>query len=246
MNKTVLITGAAVRVGKAIALELATAGWDVVIHYRNSHKEAEQLAAEIQAKGRKAHLAQSDLQDSAQVSRLIPQLTEKGVHLDCLVNNASLFEKDALATVTHDGWGRQMDVNCFAPVQLIRDFAAQYQGNDGNVINIADGLEGWSMSPVFFSYTMSKRALMNATQLLVRVLAPRIRINVVAPGATLESALDKQHGTFAKLEKIVPLGHNTQLQEVCDTVRYIIGAPSLTGQVLSLAGGIHTQPQWAV
>jgi NAD(P)-dependent dehydrogenase (short-subunit alcohol dehydrogenase family) len=236
-SKTVLITGAALRLGREIALSFADNGWDVVIHTHRSKKAADELAALIEQKKRKATVVQADLTDAQAVSRIIPALSRRGVALDCLVNNAAQFNKDSLHNLTPESWRQHMDVNLFAPLQLIRDFAAQYKGASGNIINITDGMHGWSLSPTFLSYSLSKLSLNNATQLLVCELAPRIRINAIAPGPTLEGMQDKKN-TFAKLKKIIPLARTSSPSEVCDAVHYILSASSLTGQIISLSGGM--------
>jgi len=240
-RKTVLITGGAVRVGQAIALALAKRGFDVVIHTHTSKKAADALAKRIRRMKRKAYVVMADLSDPVAVAGIIPSLTEKGVTLDCLINNAAQFNKDTLASLTPESWRCHMDVNVFAPLQLIRDFVAQYKGKDGNIINITDGMMGWSVSPTFLSYGLSKMTLANATQMLARELAPRIRINAVAPGPTLPGMQDKKD-TFAKLEKIIPLTRTSTPAEVCDAIAYILQAPSLTGQIIALSGGLQITP----
>jgi NAD(P)-dependent dehydrogenase (short-subunit alcohol dehydrogenase family) len=179
------------------------------------------------------------------VARIIPSLTRQDVHLDCLINNAAVFEKDDLATLTPASWQGHMQTNLFAPLLLIRDFAKQYKGSAGNIINITDGLAGWSVSPTFFSYAMSKLALTDATRMLVRELAPAIRINAIAPGATLEGEHDKKDA-FTKLREVIPLARVSAPEEICAAVHYILSAPSLSGQILSLAGGIETPYQFSV
>ena len=165
-KRTVLITGAAVRVGSAIAKSLSRAGWDVVIHYHTSADAAHALQKEIHNQGRVAHLERADLSDDVAVSSLIPSLTKKNIHLDALINNASVFTRNTLAQLTPQNWHAHMQVNCFAPLQLIRDFAAAYKGESGAVVNITDGLDGWSISPSFLSYSLSKRALLSSSSVL--------------------------------------------------------------------------------
>lgn len=243
MNKTVLVTGGAIRVGRALCLSLADAGWNVAIHYHRSQQEAEELSSLIMSKGRKAWLLQADLSDDDAVSALFPTLMQQGVTPDALINNASLFEKNSLSELSRKNWQRHMDVNCFAPLQLTRDFAASYQGHEGNVINITDGMEGWSLSPTFLSYALSKKALADATRLLARTLAPRIRINAIAPGPVLEGTQDKPE-TFAKLRQIIPLQRTGSPEDICNAVLYILRSPSLTGQTLTLSGGLDLALQW--
>lgn len=236
-TQTVLITGAAIRIGREIALSLADCGWDIAVHYNTSEEHAEELAAMIKNKGRKAFLVQADLRNPQEVAQVIPAVTKHGVTIDCLINNASLFEKDSLADITPESWRSHMDVNLFAPMQLIRDFAAQYKGDAGNIINLTDGLTGWSLSPAFLSYSISKFGLSEITRLLVTELAPCIRINAIALGPTTPGKQDNPD-TFEKLRKFIPLGRTSSTEEVCNTVDYILSSPSLTGQVISLSGGV--------
>lgn len=243
--KTILVTGGAVRVGRAICLAMADAGWDVAIHYNRSDKEAQELASVITAKQRAAHLVQADLKDEVATAGIFKALAAKGVHVDCLVNNASLFLKNGFSDMKRASFNDHMAVNCIAPLQLAKDFATQYKGEDGNIINITDGLEGWSMSPAFLSYALSKRALADATAMLVRTLAPRVRINAIAPGATLEGAQDKAD-TFSKLRDIAPLKRTGSVQELCSGIHYVLSSPALTGQTINLSGGMHTLPQYAI
>lgn len=242
---TILVTGAAVRVGKDICLAMADAGWDVVIHYNRSEKAAQELAGIIAGKKRAVHLVQADLRDEASTAGIFKQLAAKHVQVDCLVNNASLFLKNGFTDLSRASFNDHMAVNCVAPLQLAKDFAAQYKGEDGNIINITDGLEGWSMSPAFLSYALSKRALADATAMLVRALAPRVRINAIAPGPVLEGVQDKAD-TFSKLRDVMPLKRTGSTQEICGAIRYIVSSPTFTGQTITLSGGMHTLPNWAI
>lgn len=234
MTQTVLITGAARRIGRYIALAMADGGWDVVVHYHASADAAHELVEMIAEKGRKAWAVQADLTCPLATAGLIPALE---VVPDCLINNAALFEKDTLATITPQGWQRHSQVNLFAPLQLIRDFADRYQGTQGNIIHITDGINGWSLSPGFLSYTISKTALQHTVSLLAPELAPAIRINAVAPGATLEGQQDKAD-TFARLQEKMPLKRTSSPEEIMQAIAYLLSAPSVTGQVISLAGGL--------
>jgi len=236
-TRTVLITGAAQRIGRALALSLARGGWDVALHFNTSANEAKTLAALIRKLGRKAYLVQADLQDAKALARIFPALKKQGMVPGCLINNAALFEKDTLATLESESFRAHMETNLFAPLFLMREFAAYYKGNDGNIINITDGMARWSMSAGFLSYALSKEGLGSATRLTARSLAPRIRVNAIAPGATLKGKLDKQD-TFDRLEKIIPLRRVSSPQEICDAIQYILSSPSLTGQILSLSGGM--------
>jgi NAD(P)-dependent dehydrogenase (short-subunit alcohol dehydrogenase family) len=238
MARTMLITGAAKRIGRALALFFARDGWDIALHYRRSEKEAAEVATRITALGRKAHLVKADLRDAKAALSLIAALKGKGVTLECLINSASVYQKDSLATLAPDRWADHMDTNLLAPLLLMRDFAAAYKGKDGNIINITDGFYGGSMSPKFLSYTLSKQGLAFATRLLARELAPRIRINAIAPGATLFSKQEEKNTfTGSELEKAIPLKRASSPEEICEAARYILATPTLTGQTLSLSGG---------
>lgn len=238
--KTVLVTGAAVRVGRALALSFAQGGWNVVIHYHRSEKEAQSLANEIGKLKQQAHLVRADLSDASAVAEIIPSLVQRKATPDLLINNAAVFEKDGIATLSPASWDLHMKTNLLAPLMLMRDFAAHYQGTEGNIINLTDGLYGWSMSPVFLSYSLSKEGLNDATRFLAKELAPRIRVNAIALGATLESKHDGKE-TFDKLRNIIPLGRTSSPDEVARTAHYIISTPTLTGQIVSLSGGM-TKP----
>jgi NAD(P)-dependent dehydrogenase (short-subunit alcohol dehydrogenase family) len=231
--KTVLITGAAKRVGRHIALYLADIGYDIAIHYNKSATEAQELAKIIKAKGRNAYLVQADLSDEMQLSDIYNNLP----HIDCLINNAAVFEKDNLANLTHKSFNQHLSVNLYAPLQLIAGFVKQYQGCEGNIINITDGIIGWSISENFLSYAISKQALQNSVKLLVAELAPNIKINTIAAGATLQGHQDKAD-TFDKIKNLMPLQKTSNPDEICASIKFIINNPSITGQVISLAGGL--------
>jgi len=237
MARTILITGAGKRLGRAFALSLARAGWNVAVHYHRSEKEAKETAAEIESLSRKAYLVQADLNDTDAVSGIFPALAKQGARIDALINSAAAFEKDTLATLTQESWREHMQVNLLAPLLLMRDFARHYKGAEGCIINITDGLQGWSMSPAFLSYALSKESLTHATRMLARELAPAIRINAIAPGATLEGKQDKED-TFAKLAGIIPLKRTGSIEEVARALHFLLESPSVTGQVLMLSGGM--------
>jgi NAD(P)-dependent dehydrogenase (short-subunit alcohol dehydrogenase family) len=236
-SPTVLITGSAARLGREIALSMARDGWNIALHYNRSFKEARELVTMLEGLGRKTFLIKADLNAPRAVAGIVSSLAEKGIKLDCLINNAAMFEKDSLKTLTQESFHSHIDANLFAPLMLMRDFAAQYEGASGNIINITDGMKGWSMSGAFLSYALSKQALVHATRMLALELAPRIRVNAIAPGATLPGKQDKKD-TFAKLKKIIPLGRVSSPLEVCHAIGYILSSPSLTGQILSLGGGM--------
>ena len=236
-DNTVLITGAARRIGATIAIAMAEAGWNVAIHYHNSQRQAEELAGTITLQGRKAFLVKADLHDNDSVAGIFPELVRQGARIDCLINNAASFKKDTLTTFTPYHFQQQMQVNAGAALQLTKDFAQHYTSKEGNVIHLTDGIKGWSMSPAFLSYSLSKMALENSVTLLASELAPGIRINAIALGATLEGVQDKEH-TFEKIKQMTLLKRNSSEAEIIQTIHYLLAVKSVTGQVIRLAGGL--------
>lgn len=235
---TALITGAARRIGHSIALDLAAHGWDIAIHYNSSHKEAEQVATGIEAYGRRVATFQADLGMESECERLVPLICEEMGPLSCLINNASVFEHDTPETATRDSWDLHMQINLRAPFVLTQGFASQLSGDmEGNVINIIDQ-RVWNLSPVFTSYTLSKAGLWALTQTLAQGLAPSIRVNAIGPGPTLRNAFQSEK-SFQQEWKSVLLGRKVDLEEICEAVRFILDARSMTGQMIALDSGQH-------
>jgi NAD(P)-dependent dehydrogenase (short-subunit alcohol dehydrogenase family) len=235
--KSVLITGGAVRIGRTTALHLARKGWNVVIHYRHSGDEIPQDLAELKALKVKAVAVQADLRVENALSGLIRQATATlGMPLTALVNNAAVFEKDQLSTFTRSDWDKHMDVNLYAPLRLIADFAAQLPSSShGSVVNLIDGCEAMCMSPAFLTYSLSKYGLAHATRLLAQDLAPRIRVNGISPGLTLPKA--GEEAMFDRLVAKLPLQRPTAPEEIAAMVAHLLESPSITGQIVALDGG---------
>ena len=182
-----LITGAARRIGRAIALSLADAGYDIGVHYHTSRDDAGALVAEIEARGRRAVVLAADLADASQVMGLIPQMAARLAAPVCLINNASEFRHDTIATVTPQSWAVHQDTNLLAPVLLSQAlFLHLPERATGNVVNIIDQ-RVLRLTPDFFSYTISKAGLWTATKTLAQALSPRVRVNAVGPGPVLAS-----------------------------------------------------------
>lgn len=236
---TVLITGAAKRVGRVLALHLAAQGHDVLVHYHHSQNEAESLAAEIRAMGRQAALAQADLSQPEAVEAIFAA-AEGMPPVTMLIHNASRFERDQLASLSPDAMRAHFAVNVETPLLLTQAFAARFPKGElpGNVICLLDGMIGWSISPTFLSYSLSRLAMQDAVPLLAQELAPHIRVNGIALGATLPGAQDKP-STFAKLEWTTPLRRVSHPGEVCDAVDYLLRADGVTGQLINLSGGMN-------
>jgi NAD(P)-dependent dehydrogenase (short-subunit alcohol dehydrogenase family) len=234
----VLITGGAVRIGRAISLFLAKSGYSAAIQYNHSKEQAVDLAAAIRDAGGNAACFQAALADRAQVDALIPQINQAMGPLTCLVNNASHFADDRLPQLSAESWHSHMAVNLEAPVFLAQAFATQLpEGQTGNIINILDQ-RVLRPNPHFFSYTLSKSALWAATITMAQTLAPRIRVNAIGPGPTLRSAYQSEED-FERECRAMPLGHGTSAGEIAEAVLYILRTPSLTGQMIALDGGQH-------
>lgn len=236
--KTALITGAARRIGRAIAMDLAAHGWRVGIHYRRSREEAEALASEIRLAGGEAAALAANLADIADVQTLIPRCTEALGLPTCLVNNASEFFLDTIGSVTPEGWHTHLDINLKAPVFLAQAlYASLPAGVEGSVINIIDQ-RVWRPTPDFFSYTISKAGLWTATQTLAQAMAPRVRVNAIGPGPVLQS-VHQTPSDFAAEKNSTPLQRGPSLAEIAAAVRFILETPSMTGQMIALDGGQH-------
>jgi NAD(P)-dependent dehydrogenase (short-subunit alcohol dehydrogenase family) len=238
MNKTVLITGAARRIGRQLALDLASDGWNVAVHCNTSRDEGEQVVAEIIKMGRKAYVVQGNLADAIVPDHLIKEATKHLGPLTALINNASIFESDEVGSITLDSWSHHQDINLRAPVMLAQSFARQLpEEMHGNIINIIDQ-RVWKLNPRFFSYTNSKAGLWSATRTLAQALAPRIRVNAIGPGPALPSVrMDKAE--FKKQERLTLLGRGTSPTEISQAAKFILSQPALTGQMIALDGGQH-------
>jgi NAD(P)-dependent dehydrogenase (short-subunit alcohol dehydrogenase family) len=237
MTKTVLITGAAHRIGRAVALGLAEDGWKIAIHYSNSANAANELAQIITDKGGNAETLQANLGDAGEANNLISRVVETVGPLSALINNASVFERDEVTTLTDDSWDMHLNVNLKAPAILMRDFAKQAQAG-GNIINIIDQ-RVWRLNPDFISYTVSKTGLWTLTQTFAQALAEQqIRVNGIGPGPTLANQRQNPE-EFEKQTRLVPLGSGANPQDIIDGVRYILSAQAMTGQMIALDGGQH-------
>lgn len=235
---TALITGSARRIGRAIALDLARNGWQVCVHYRRSAGEAEALVAEIRAAGGTGVAIAGDLASEADADRLFPKCIDALGPPVCLINNASEFLVDTVASVTPETWDTHLDINLKAPVFLAKSlFLNLPEGAVGNVINIIDQ-RVWKLTPDFFSYTISKAGLWTATRTLAQALAPRVRVNAIGPGPVLKS-IHQTDADFAREAELTLLKRGPTPEEIAAAVRFILASPSLTGQMIALDGGQH-------
>lgn len=235
---TALVTGGARRIGRAIALDLAAAGWNVAIHYHSSEADAAALRDEITAAGGRADTIAADLMNEDETAALVDRAARLLGPVTCLVNNAAVFERDAADSVTRDSWDRHMETNLRAPFVLMQGLAAGLpDGRKGNIVNILDE-RVWNLTPHFLSYTLSKAGLWCLTQTMALALAPRIRVNAVGPGPTLPSPRQTAE-QFHRQETIMPLGRGATPEEVAAAVTFILAAPAMTGQMIALDGGQH-------
>ena len=236
--KNVLITGAAQRIGRAIALNLAASGYGVVVHYNRSQKEAEALVGEISHSGGQGVALKADLAVESETASLIPQALEALGPLGCLINNASRFEEDNPETTDRESWDAHMETNLRAPFVLMQAFRAQLAADrSGNIINLIDQ-RVWNLTPFFTTYTLSKTGLWTLTQTMAMALAPNIRVNAIGPGPTLKSERQSD-AQFARQKQSTPLKRGTSAEEIAAAVAFILQAPAMTGQMIALDGGQH-------
>ncbi len=238
--RAALVTGAAQRLGQAIALQLAAHGFDIAIHCNSSAAAAEDTQTQVKAMGQRALILRADLTQESQVSQLISRANEALGPVGVLVNNASRFERDEWQDATRASWDAHLEPNLRAPFVLTQSFARALPATaEGVVINMIDQ-RVWSLTPHFVSYTVSKAALWALTQTMALALAPRIRVNAIGPGPALPS-LRQTDAQFARQSSSVPLGHGTDPDEVARAAISILSMPAMTGQMIALDGGQHLQ-----
>ncbi|MGE5651167.1 MAG: SDR family oxidoreductase [Bacillota bacterium] len=241
-RKVALVTGAAKRIGRTIALALARHGWDVVVHYHRSADEAAVTVRDIEALGRRAVALHCELSDEQAVKALLPEAARlMDATISCVVNNASLFEHDGAADFSLARLDAHMHANLGAPVLLAQALHDMVPiGAPGVVINLLDQ-KLFNLNPDFLSYTLSKAALQAATTMLAQALAPKLRVVGVAPGITLVSGDQTEEG-FAKAHTKTPLGRSSTPNDVAATVCFAADNPAITGTTLLVDGGQHLIP----
>jgi NAD(P)-dependent dehydrogenase (short-subunit alcohol dehydrogenase family) len=232
-----LVTGGGKRIGRAIVLELARAGFDVVIHHRGSGEAAEAVAEEARALGRRAATVSADLAVEAEVRNLVPAAAEAiGAPLAVLVNNASVFEDDRVGGLERATWDAHIETNLRAPLVLAEAFAAQAPEGSA-IVNLLDQ-RVLKPDPRFVSYALSRNGLWWATRTLAQALAPRIRVNGVGPGPTLPS-IHQSPEDFAAEAEATLLGRPGSPEAVAEAVRWLVDAELVTGQMIAVDGGQH-------
>ncbi len=240
-RKVALVTGAAKRIGRSIALALAQRGWDVAVHYGLSADEAQATVRDIQQLGRRAAAVQCDLADENAVKALLPQAIRMLGTVSCVVNNASLFGHDTAADFSLACLDRHMHANLGAPVLLAQALhAATPAGSQAVVVNLLDQ-KLFNLNPDFLSYTLSKAALHTATMMLAQALAPKVRVVGVAPGITLVSG-NQSEENFTKAHAMTPLGRSSTPDDIAATVCFVAENPAITGTTLLVDGGQHLLP----
>lgn len=231
-----LVTGGARRIGRAVVLTLARAGWDVAVHHRDSQADAARTADEARALGVRAAVVRADLADETQVRGLVAQAAQALGPLSALVNNASVFEDDRVGGLERAVWDRHIETNLRAPLVLAETFAAQ--APDGSaIVNLLDQ-RVLKPDPRFISYALSRNGLWWATRTLAQALAPRIRVNGVGPGPTLPS-IHQTEADFASEAAGTLLRRPGSPEAVAQAVLWLIDADMVTGQMIAVDGGQH-------
>ena len=244
MPKTVLITGGAKRIGKAITESLAAEGWTIAIHYFGSSDEATALANSITEANGNAAIFSADLSDPSEAADLIPTVAAALGPIGALINNASVFEEEGWDDVTPESWARHLGVNLHAPFLLSQAFARALPDDaEGTIVNVIDQ-RVFNLTPEFMSYTVSKSGLWTLTQTLAMALAPRIRVNGIGPGPTLPNERQTDEG-FKRQAAATPLQRKVELGDITAAVTYLLTARTVTGEMIAIDSGEHlgwTQP----
>src|SRR3954453_9019635 len=231
-----LVTGAGKRIGRALALALARDGYDVAVHRHRSREEAEEVAELVREAGRRAVVLAADFAREVEAAALVPAAVEALGPLGVLVNNASIFRLDRLATADRTSWDAHLEINLRAPVVLTQQFVRQLPaGAGGAVVNMLDQ-RVHNLSPNFLSYSVSRLGLWAATQVLARELAPRVRVNALGPGTTL-SAPGMDEARFREIVAASRLRRGPTPEELGEALLFALKMPAMTGQLLTVDGG---------
>jgi len=236
--RNALVTGAAKRLGRAIALDLARHGWNVAIHYNTSEREARVTCEDAHTAGAKAVLVKADLAREAETEKIVEEAVGQLGPLTALINSASVFENDQWYSADRASWDRHMEVNLRSPLVLAQTFAKQLsKDGQGVILNLLDQRLLKPM-PDFLSYGVSRAGLHWLTITLAQALAPRIRVNAVAPGPTLKAARQSS-AHFERERTSTVLGRGPEPKDICNAVRYLLDARAVTGQTITVDGGQH-------
>ena len=233
--KKIIITGGATRIGAAIAKSVASNSVSITIHYNKSKTNALKLKKELENLGSEVYLLKADLNNCKQTQALLKISHKKMRGLDCLINNASLFENDNLQNFTEKSFIKHFNVNLKAPAILIQNFKKLLKNSEGNIINIIDQRVE-KLTPFFFSYTLSKSSLVTLTKTAAMKLAPNIRVNGVSPGPTLKNSRQSENH-FKKQWKSVLLKKKVELKSICDGIKFLIKNENITGEIINIDSG---------
>ena len=231
----IIITGAATRIGAAIAKKLSGPNIEIIIHFNKSKINAEKLKKELNKNQTKVWLVKGDLSKENDLKKIIKFAKSKLKYFDCLINNASLFENDNLKNFTSKSWDQHLNVNLKAPAYLTKEFAKNTKGKKNNIINIIDQ-RVFKLTPFFTSYTLSKTGLYTLTKTSAMSLAPNIRVNGIAPGPTIKNQRQSEKH-FKKQYLATPLKRQVDVEQICNAVDFFIKNISITGQVLAIDSG---------
>ena len=235
-NKNLLITGGATRVGKAIALHFAERGWNIALHYFRSSSKAKKLKKALEQSWVKVALIKADLKNPKQTEKIIPSARKKLGTIDCLINNAALFEKDDIANFTTKSWNDHLNINLLAPAILTKQFAKQVSKKTiSNIINIIDQ-RIFNLTPFFMSYTISKSGLQTLTKTMAMRLGPNIKVNGIAPGPIIKSKRQTNRH-FKNQVKSTLLKKSVDLEDICNAAELLIENNSITGQIIAVDSG---------
>ncbi len=237
-DRVALVTGAGVRIGRAIALGLASEGVRVIVHYNTSAAPAQDVVKEIRAAGGEALALQTNLRDTPRLPALVDAGLQRFGHVDILVNSAAIFERGTILTTDEENWARHMEINLKAPLFLCQAFARQLQAEQrGHIINIVD----WRAErpgTQYLAYTLAKSGLLALTRSLALALGPQVQVNAIAPGAILPPP-DDADGYFEHLAQKLPLRRTGSPEEIVQAVLYLLHSDFVTGEVLHVTGGEH-------
>ena len=233
--KKIIITGAATRIGAAIAKSLANFNIKILLHYNKSFVEVKKLKTSLEELGAEVFLIKADLNKANETKRIIPYACKMMKGIDCLVNNASIFENDNIGNFNEKGFDKHLNINLKSPALLSRDFYKHIKKDKGNIINIIDQ-RIFKLTPFFFSYTLSKTGLQTLTKTSAMKLAPNIRVNGIAPGPTIKNKRQSEKH-FKKQWKSLILKEKVDSKNICKTVKYFIDNDNITGQIVSVDSG---------